>query len=84
MKINCFHLIVTALLSLLILNHQLIAQPIIEWEKNFGGTGWDSATTIDQTSDGGFIVAGESRSNDGDVGSNSGCLLYTSPSPRDS
>lgn len=39
----------------------------ILWERNYGGSGDDVATSIDQTSDGGFIVAGYSNSsNSGD------------------
>ncbi|HEU4790305.1 MAG TPA: T9SS type A sorting domain-containing protein [Flavobacterium sp.] len=40
---------------------------IIEWEKTFGGSNTDSAKSISQTSDGGFIVIGSSSSTDGDV-----------------
>jgi hypothetical protein len=40
---------------------------IIEWQKSLGGTNNDDATSILQTSDGGYIVAGYSSSNDGDV-----------------
>src|SRR5690349_19302471 len=55
----------------LILNFSY-AQPSIEWQKCFGGTGWDVAESIRQTSDGGYIVAGSTLSNDGDVSSNHG------------
>jgi len=34
----------------------------IEWQKTYGGTGHDSASSIQQTSDGGYIVAGYSES----------------------
>ncbi len=44
----------------------------IEWQKCFGGTDSDGAWSIQQTSDGGFIVAGETSSNDGDVSGNHG------------
>ncbi len=46
--------------------------PEIEWQKSLGGTGEDVATSIQQTSDGGYIVAGYSYSNDGDVSGNHG------------
>jgi len=39
----------------------------IEWQKSFGGTGQDAAWCVTQTSDGGFIVVGDSQSNDGDI-----------------
>jgi len=39
----------------------------IQWEKSFGGTGYESARDIAQTSDGGFIVLGETNSTDGGV-----------------
>lgn len=40
---------------------------IVQWEKSFGGTGYESARDIEQTADGGFIVLGETNSTDGDV-----------------
>ncbi|HLG40504.1 MAG TPA: gliding motility-associated C-terminal domain-containing protein, partial [Chitinophagaceae bacterium] len=39
----------------------------IQWEKSFGGTGYESARDIAQTSDGGYIVLGETNSTDGGV-----------------
>lgn len=39
----------------------------IQWQKSLGGTGVDEAHDVKQTFDGGFIVAGFSRSNNGDV-----------------
>ena len=44
----------------------------IEWQKCLGGTDYDYAYSIHQTSDGGFIVAGNTASNDGDVSGNHG------------
>jgi hypothetical protein len=44
----------------------------IEWQKSLGGSGYDKAYSIQQTDDGGYIVAGESSSNDGDVSGNHG------------
>jgi hypothetical protein len=44
----------------------------IVWQKCLGGSNYDWATSIAQTSDGGFIVAGVSHSNDGDVSGNHG------------
>ncbi len=32
------------------------------WAKTYGGTGWDDARSVQQTSDGGYIVAGWTRS----------------------
>jgi gliding motility-associated-like protein len=40
---------------------------IIEWERSFGGTGYESARDVVQTADGGYIVAGETNSTDGGV-----------------
>ncbi|MGR3295721.1 MAG: hypothetical protein ACUZ8A_05800, partial [Candidatus Bathyanammoxibius sp.] len=31
----------------------------VEWQKTYGGTGYDSAKSIRQTNDGGYILAGE-------------------------
>ena len=41
--------------------------PEITWDKTYGGAIYDEANSIQQTSDGGYIVAGKTRSNDGDV-----------------
>src|SRR5690606_22749186 len=37
------------------------------WQKSFGGSDGDYANSIKQTEDGGYIIAGTSYSNDGDV-----------------
>lgn len=39
----------------------------IEWQKTLGGSGDDTAYSIQQTLDGGYIVSGNSNSNDGDI-----------------
>ncbi|MDR1620963.1 MAG: hypothetical protein LBS00_01160, partial [Synergistaceae bacterium] len=39
----------------------------LKWEKSLGGSARDEAASIQETSDGGYIVAGSSYSNDGDV-----------------
>ncbi len=44
----------------------------IKWQKCFGGTVGDFAYSVQQTSDGGYIVAGYTYSNDGDVSGNHG------------
>ena len=48
------------------------AQAPIEWVKRYGGSGEDEAWSVKQTSDGGYIIAGDSSSSDGDVGGNQG------------
>ncbi len=44
----------------------------IQWQKSLGGTGYDYAYSMQQTSDGGYVVAGQSDSNDGDITGNHG------------
>lgn len=39
----------------------------IQWQKSLGGSDYDYAYSVKQTSDGGYIVAGRTESNDGDV-----------------
>lgn len=41
--------------------------PTIEWQKALGGAEWDLATSVQQTTDGGYILTGYTTSNDGDV-----------------
>ncbi len=43
------------------------SEGIIEWEKSLGGSGNDGANSVVQTNDGGYIVAGYSISQDGDI-----------------
>jgi Secretion system C-terminal sorting domain len=51
---------------------KLNSQGFISWEKSLGGTGNDNATSIEQTTDGGYVIAGYTTSNDGDVTGNQG------------
>ena len=48
----------------------------IQWEKSFGGTSDEEAYCVQQTTDGGYVVAGWSRSTDGDVTGNHGSYDY--------
>ncbi|HUH34828.1 MAG TPA: T9SS type A sorting domain-containing protein [Moheibacter sp.] len=48
----------------------------IEWQKSLGGSDSDAARSIQQTVDGGFVVAGYSYSNDGDVSGNHGGIDF--------
>ena len=50
--------------------------PEIQWQRCYGGSGDDEATSIQQTSDGGYVVAGFSNSNDGDITNNHGGYDY--------
>ncbi len=49
---------------------------VIQWQKTLGGTGVDIGNSIQQTTDNGFIVAGWSDSNSGDLTSNHGASDY--------
>lgn len=48
----------------------------IQWQKSLGGTNSDISQSIWQTTDGGYILAGSSRSNDGDLTANHGNFDY--------
>jgi len=50
--------------------------PAIEWQKSLGGSGDDVANSIQQTQDGGYIVAGSSSSTNDDVIGNNGSRDY--------
>jgi len=44
----------------------------IQWQKCLGGSGLERATSVQQTSDGGYVIVGYTNSNDGDVSGNRG------------
>ena len=70
-------LLATAVVAVLLFSQAASAQqasPAIEWEKSFGGNWEDLASSITQTTDGGYIVAGSSQSDDGDVTGHHGRL----------
>ncbi|MCO5251697.1 MAG: choice-of-anchor D domain-containing protein [Candidatus Kapabacteria bacterium] len=46
--------------------------PKIEWQRTYGGSENDIAIKIQETSDGGFVLAGWTQSNDGDISENNG------------
>ncbi|PIF47677.1 putative secreted protein (Por secretion system target) [Chryseobacterium sp. 52] len=48
----------------------------IQWEKSLGGNNSDDASSIAQTTDNGYIIAGTSSSNNGDVTGNHGDTDY--------
>ncbi|MBW8048923.1 MAG: T9SS type A sorting domain-containing protein [Cytophagales bacterium] len=49
---------------------------LISWEKTYGGSTFDGALSIKQTSDGGYITCGYAYSNDGDVNDHYGAPWY--------
>lgn len=51
---------------------KLTSTGTMQWQKTFGGTRGDHASSIRQTSDGGYIIAGHSSSGNGNVSGNSG------------
>ncbi|HHM20681.1 MAG TPA: gliding motility-associated C-terminal domain-containing protein [Bacteroidetes bacterium] len=46
------------------------------WEKNYGGSNSDFGFDVKQTTDGGFLLAGSTISNNGDVSDNNGFYDY--------
>ncbi|WP_291152380.1 T9SS type A sorting domain-containing protein [Flavobacterium sp. UBA7680] len=44
----------------------------IQWQKTYGGTGDDNIYSLQQTTDGGYILGGSTTSNNGDVSGNHG------------
>ena len=55
---------------------KLTSTGVLEWEKSLGGSHVEHASCIQQTTDGGFVVAGSSYSSDGDVTSGDGSSNY--------
>ena len=62
----------TFLFLLLFVPSILSAQPSIQWQKCYGGTGNEEPGGMIQTRDGGYIMAGQTHSSNGDVSSNHG------------
>ena len=58
--------------------HNINPTPVEEWSRTFGGTGDDFAFAVQQTSDGGYIIAGvKSLKSDGDDVSGEAWLVKT-------
>jgi hypothetical protein len=51
---------------------KLNASGVLQWQNCFGGSGDESVCSIQQTSDGSYILTGDTNSNDGDVLGNHG------------
>src|SRR5262245_34213512 len=56
------------LLFLILLSGQFsFSQPTIQWQSCYGGSKTDEGRAVEQTADGGYIVAGRCFSSDSDV-----------------
>lgn len=55
---------------------KLDAAGALTWQKTMGGSSDDNANSVQQTADGGYIVAGETISTGGDVSGNNGGTDY--------
>lgn len=63
------------LITLFTLNSLIYSQtPSIIWQNNFGGSWNDAGTSICKTTDGGLMIAGNTRSDDGNVIGNHGSV----------
>ena len=51
---------------------KISATGVLQWQKVYGGTNFDYFSSIKVTTDGGYILAGETQSNNGDVSGNHG------------
>ena len=69
MKLN-YNLGILFFVTFFINNISNAQAPSIQWQKSLGGSLYDTGKSIQKTTDGGYIVAGETQSNDGDVTGN--------------
>jgi PKD repeat protein len=72
MRINFIYRVLFSLLGIIQAFSGMAQVPVIQWQKSLGGSGNDYANSVHQTADGGYIVAGYTSSNDGDVSGNHG------------
>lgn len=49
---------------------------VLQWQRTLGGSGEDFGKSVQQTADGGYLVAGRTESTDGDVTGNHGMFDY--------
>ena len=61
-------------INLLIRGLLLAQAPDIQWQKALGGSNYENANSIIETSDSGFLVIGTTASNDGDITENHGSV----------
>lgn len=75
--INSFWLfLLLCLCNNLTLLAQTYTPPPVQWQATYGGGGNEEANSIKQTADGGFIIAGYSTSQNGDVSGHHGTSLH--------
>jgi hypothetical protein len=55
---------------------KLSSTGVLQWQHALGGSGWEEAKSVELTPDGGYIVAGQASSNDGNVSGNHGALDF--------
>lgn len=56
--------------------HAQVKPPAVEWTESYGGSSWEGAYAVQQTKDGGYIVAGRTMS---DGRSSEVCLIKLDP-----
>jgi PKD repeat protein len=72
MRTNFIYRVLFSLLGMTQAFSGMAQVPVIQWQKSLGGSGNDYANSVQQTADGGYIVAGYTSSVDGDVSGNHG------------
>src|SRR5437763_17070619 len=64
------------IITLMVITGTALSQPTVQWQKSLGGSKGEISNSMALTNDGGYILAGQTASSNGDVTGNHGGADY--------